>query len=137
MGVGRWKLRMVVWRVLEGGRDARELPVVVLGVEGGGGRRADGVEELVDGGALVVDVGVVEVVHGGGRASATGVGRRVARGGARERKEGGRKDVRKAWAVRESERGMAWAGPTLRQFSPSRTLPFGKAHQSHTPLWPR
>ena len=31
---------------------------------GGGGSRADGVEELVDGGALVVDVGVVHRVHG-------------------------------------------------------------------------
>ena len=52
--------------ILESSRETGELLAVVLGRgEGGGGGRADGVEELVDGGALVVYVRVVEMVHGG------------------------------------------------------------------------
>ena len=50
-------------RILQGGRKTGKLLSTVRMVEGGGGG-GYGIEELVDGGALVVDVGVVHRVHG-------------------------------------------------------------------------
>lgn len=63
----RRRLGMVVWmrwrHILESSRDTGKL---LVAVDRRGGGRADGVEELVDGGALVVYAGVVHVVHGCG-----------------------------------------------------------------------
>ena len=63
MRVLRGRGEMTVMGILQGGRKTGELLSTVRMVEGGGGG-GYGIEELVDGGALVVDVGVVHRVHG-------------------------------------------------------------------------
>ena len=98
MRVLRGGLRMMVGRILEGGSETWEL-LVVGGLEGGG-RRADGVEELVDGSALV-DVRVVErVVHDEEN------GRREDAEGGAGREEGGRPERGRGTDEKESREGI-------------------------------
>ena len=116
LGVLRLGLGMVVLRILKGCREARELLLVVGSVERS---RGYGVEEFVDGGALVVDMGFMKGVHSllwewvrrGGRRV-----RMVRVGEAGTETDGGRRRSRR-------REGLKWAGVWLWVMSRVRHTP--------------